>query len=68
MQHYSASFNRILHETTTPLLQEHFHELDGIESWEAIESKLERMMLPLIKSNIEDFFRINFLYSILTRG
>ena len=66
--HYSDSFNKILHGTTTPVLQNHFSELEGIESWIAIEKQLKEFIWPLIRSNWNDFILINFVYNILVRG
>lgn len=68
VSHYSASFNEILHRTTTPILQAHFDHLDGIESWQAIENKLEQIKWPLMKANWKEFTLINFVYSIVVRG
>jgi len=68
VMHYSMSFNHILHGTMTPILQGHFQELEGIESWEAIENKVNQFSGPLIKANWKDFILYNFIYEITVRG
>jgi len=61
VEHYSSSFNEILHRTINVILQNHYKELGGIQHWEAINNKAMDLALPLMKKNWLPLLKNNFL-------